>query len=50
MRQVSGASGAKHLIGEHEEELVEVPMDDDGIFLDVDTPDALAGIRATDVE
>ena len=50
MRQVSGDSGAKHLIGEHEEELVEVPMDDDGIFLDVDTPDALAGIRATDVE
>ncbi|MCS5608409.1 MAG: NTP transferase domain-containing protein, partial [Alphaproteobacteria bacterium] len=50
MRQVSGDSGAKHLIGEHEEELVEVPMDDDGIFLDVDTPDALAGIRATKFE
>ena len=50
MMRVSGDSGAKYLIGEHEEELAEVPMEDDGIFLDVDTPDALAEIRATDVE
>jgi len=48
MTQVGGDSGAKHLIGEHEEELVEVPMEDDGIILDVDTPDALARARTTD--
>ena len=47
MTQVGGDSGAKHLIGEHEEELVEVPMEDDGIILDVDTPDALARARTT---
>ncbi len=46
MTTVGGDSGAKHLIGQHEDDLVEVPMDDDGIFLDVDTPDALTAIRA----
>ncbi|MFP6748894.1 MAG: molybdopterin-binding/glycosyltransferase family 2 protein [Alphaproteobacteria bacterium] len=44
--EVGGDSGAKHLIGEHEDILVEVPMEDDGIFLDIDTPDALTAIRA----
>ncbi len=46
MAQVGGDSGAKHLIGEHEDELVEVAMEDDAIFLDIDTPDALTAIRA----
>ncbi len=50
MASVGGDSGAKHLIGQHEDELVEVPMEDDGIFLDVDTPDALTAIRATGVD
>jgi molybdenum cofactor cytidylyltransferase len=46
MTTVGGDSGAKHLIGQHEDDLVEVAMEDDAIFLDVDTPDALAAIRA----
>ncbi|MDP6872927.1 MAG: molybdopterin-binding/glycosyltransferase family 2 protein [Alphaproteobacteria bacterium] len=46
MTTVGGDSGAKYLIGQHEDDLAEVPMDDDGIFLDVDTPDALTAIRA----
>ena len=46
MATVGGDSGAKYLIGQHEDDLVEVAMDDDAIFLDVDTPDALTAIRA----
>ncbi|MBT3533338.1 MAG: NTP transferase domain-containing protein [Rhodospirillaceae bacterium] len=50
MTTVGGDSGAKYLIGQHEDELVEVPMEDDAIFLDVDTPDALTAIRAAGVD
>jgi molybdenum cofactor cytidylyltransferase len=50
MTQVGGDSGAKHLIGENEDELVEVAMEDDAIFLDVDTPDALTAIRAAGLD
>ncbi len=50
MAEAAGDSGAKHLIGQHEDELVEVAMDDDGIFLDVDTPDALTAIRAAGMD
>lgn len=50
MGEVAGDSGAKHLIGQHEDDLVEVAMDDDGIFLDVDTPDALTAIRAAGMD
>ena len=37
MRRVAGDVGARHLIGAHEDELVEVAMEDDAIFVDVDT-------------
>ena len=50
MAEVGGDSGAKYLIGQHEDVLVEVPMDDDSIFLDVDTPDALTAIRAAGID
>ncbi len=50
MATVGGDSGAKHLIGQHEDDLVEVAMDDDAIFLDVDTPDALTAIRAASID
>jgi molybdenum cofactor cytidylyltransferase len=42
---VAGDVGAKYLIGQHEDEVAEVPVGDDGIFADVDTPQALASIR-----
>jgi molybdenum cofactor cytidylyltransferase len=42
---LQGDMGAKHLIGAHQEAVVEVPADDDGIFLDIDTEEALAAAR-----
>ncbi len=46
MREVAGDVGARHLIGAHEDELVEVAMEDDAIFVDVDTPEALTEITS----
>lgn len=45
MAQVAGDVGAKHLIGEHADQVAEVAMDDDAIFVDIDTPQALAKLR-----
>lgn len=41
MKQIAGDVGARHIIGENAELVCEVPMDDDAIFLDLDTPEAL---------
>jgi molybdenum cofactor cytidylyltransferase len=41
MLQLGGDVGARHLIGEHAEEVVEIEMDDDAALLDIDTPAAL---------
>ena len=46
METVAGDTGARHLIGEHADQVCEVAMDDDSIFVDVDTPEALAAIGA----
>ena len=46
METVAGDTGAKHIIGEHADQVCEVPMNDDSIFVDVDTPEALAAIGA----
>ena len=45
MAELAGDVGAKHLIGEHAELVCEVEMDSDGVLVDIDTPDALAGLR-----
>lgn len=45
MATVAGDSGAKHLIGQHEDKVCEVAMADDGVLLDVDTPAALTALR-----
>ncbi len=42
MAEVAGDTGARHLIGRHDELVVEVEMRDEGVTVDVDTPDALA--------
>lgn len=42
MMAVSGDNGAKHLIGEHGDLVCEVAMEDAGILLDLDTPQAMA--------
>lgn len=45
MRDLKGDVGAKHLIGQHEEEVVDVPMPDDAPLRDIDTAEALADHR-----
>jgi len=45
MTELAGDVGAKHLIGEHAELVVEVEMDDDAVLVDIDTPEALDALR-----
>lgn len=45
LRSLKGDSGARHLIAEHAEDLVEVDVRTDAIFTDIDTPEALAALR-----
>jgi molybdenum cofactor cytidylyltransferase len=44
--QVSGDTGAKHLIGEHADLVCEVEMTGEAAITDIDTPEALAAWRA----
>lgn len=46
MAEMRGDVGAKPLIGQHEELVAEVEMDDAAVLTDIDTPEALARIRA----
>jgi molybdenum cofactor cytidylyltransferase len=48
MREIGGDVGARHLLGEHVEEVVEIELDDDAALLDIDTPEALAALIGTD--
>jgi molybdenum cofactor cytidylyltransferase len=50
MRQVSGDVGARHLIGEHAEQVCEVAIDSEAVLLDVDTPEALTAFTARQAE
>ena len=45
MAAIRGDVGARRLIGEHEEHVCEVAMDDRAVLLDVDSPQALAEIE-----
>ena len=45
MESVAGDVGARHLIGEAPELVCEVAMENRGVLLDVDTPEALAGLE-----
>lgn len=47
LQSLSGDAGARHLIAQHAEDLVEVDVDTDAIFTDVDTPEALAALRSS---
>ena len=44
MAAVRGDAGARHLIGEYEECVCEVAMDDRSVLVDVDSPDALRAL------
>jgi molybdenum cofactor cytidylyltransferase len=46
MRTLEGDTGARGLLRAHAEQVCEVEMPDDGVLLDIDTPDALAALRA----
>ena len=46
MRQVTGDAGARHLIGAHAGSVIEVEMPDEGVLVDIDTPEALEAARA----
>jgi molybdenum cofactor cytidylyltransferase len=45
MSALEGDTGARGLLGEHADHVCEIDMPDDGILLDVDTPDALVALR-----
>jgi molybdenum cofactor cytidylyltransferase len=45
MMALSGDSGARRLIEEHADLVAEVEIDSDAIFIDIDTPQALAELR-----
>jgi molybdenum cofactor cytidylyltransferase len=45
MMALSGDQGARKLIEEHADLVAEVEMDNDAIFIDIDTPQALAELR-----
>ena len=45
MGQVQGDAGARHLIGQHEDQVAEVDLASDAIFTDIDTPEALERLR-----
>ena len=47
MSRVSGDVGARHLIGAHDDKVVEVEVDSDGVMLDVDTPEMLLALNQT---
>ncbi|HVY56495.1 MAG TPA: molybdopterin-binding/glycosyltransferase family 2 protein [Xanthobacteraceae bacterium] len=49
LAKLEGDVGARHLIGNHAEAVVEVPVTDRAAFTDIDTPDALAALR-TEIE
>lgn len=44
MGAVSGDVGARHIIGEHDELVAEVEVEDESVLIDVDTPAALAAL------
>ena len=43
---LDGDIGARHLIAKHNEAVAEVPVEGDGAFLDIDTPQALEAARS----
>jgi molybdenum cofactor cytidylyltransferase len=46
LARLDGDTGARHLIAQHNEAVVEVPVEDDAAFRDIDTPEALKAARA----
>jgi molybdenum cofactor cytidylyltransferase len=45
MQAISGDVGARALIGDYPELVAEVPVPEDSVLFDVDTPEALASLK-----
>ena len=45
MRRIQGYVGARHLIGEHAQSVIEVAMPDRGAVFDVDSPESLVQLE-----
>ena len=43
---INGDIGARHLIGSYAEAVVEVPVEGDAAFIDVDTPESFSAVKA----
>jgi molybdenum cofactor cytidylyltransferase len=43
---IEGDVGARHLIGRYSEAVIEVPVTGKAAFVDIDTPEALRGVKA----
>jgi molybdenum cofactor cytidylyltransferase len=50
MKNMAGDAGAKHLIGEHEDDVCEVAVDDGSVLLDIDTPEALTAFGGKEAQ
>jgi molybdenum cofactor cytidylyltransferase len=48
LQTIAGDTGARHIIGQHSDQVAEVDLDSDAIFADVDTPEALAKLAGGD--
>ena len=46
MREITGDQGARHLIDGYHELTCEVEMTEDGVLIDVDTPQMLEALKA----
>lgn len=46
MMEIQGDVGAKHIIGEYDDSVIEVEIDDAGVLTDVDTPESYAKMGA----
>jgi molybdenum cofactor cytidylyltransferase len=49
MRHLHGDVGARHLIGEYSDVVAEIEMEADGVLLDIDTPEKLSDVTASDL-
>jgi len=47
LKGITGDTGARYLIGRHQEQIAEVEMDSAAVLMDIDTPEALAALRKT---
>ena len=45
LTRITGDTGARYLIGKHQEQIAEVEMDSAAVLIDIDTPEALAALR-----